>query len=200
MKTSSNREAALKRLRVLLPVCMFIFVSACGVDSVQIPNDTGTAVALTQTATVQPPTATSTPNPDEAKIVEWLNEYLNSTDGLQQTFDVKFQVGDVFFSNGIGNTPPTTFRLDTHCECANNQSCCTPERTFVMIMWAMKNRGDKIIEQVPSSVVDIQVVCFDHGTQVGIVVASWQDVKDYISDRINGYQLGSRARTISFSQ
>jgi len=68
---------------------------------------------------------------------------------------------------------------------------------FVVTMAAMKNRADKIIEQVPGTVSEVRVVCFDHGTQIGIMYAWWTDVKGYLLDQINGYQLGSRVTRIT---
>lgn len=189
----------MKRFFVTLPVLLlFIFFSACDVGETPIPDDLGTAVALTQTAVMWTPTVTSTPDPNEPKIIEWLNEYFTSSDALQQTFDVKFRALDVMFPLLPENKPPTTFRVDVHCECANNRPCCTPERAFVVTMWAMRERRDKISEQVPDSITELQVVSFDHSNQIGMVIASWQDVEDYITDKINGYQLGSRARTLSY--
>jgi len=156
----------------------------------------GTAVALTQTATVWTPTPTNTPDPDEKKIIEWLNESLMAADPLEQTFDVKFRTVDAIFLPGFENKP-MVFRINVYCECANNISLyCTPERAFVVTMWAMKKHNEKISKQVPPTVLDVQVVCFDHNTQVGMVVASWQDVTSYIFDQISGDQLGSRATSL----
>ena len=183
----------MKKFPSAICVILFVFLSACANNEVVVPKDMGTAVALTQTATVWTPTPTNTPDPDESKIIEWLNESLMAADHLEQTFDVKFRAVDAIFLTGVENKP-MTFRIDVHCECASNTStCCTPERAFVVTMWAMKARNEKISNQVPPSILDVQVVCFDHNRQVGMAVATWPDVSSYLFGRINGDQLGARA-------
>lgn len=177
---------------------LIIFLMACGNSEPVVTTGVGTAVALTQTAAVWTPTMTNTPDPDESKIVEWLNESLLAADSLEQTFDVKFRAVDAIFLPGFENKP-MIFRIDVHCECANNtSSCCTPERAFVVTMWAMKANNEKISKQVPPTVMDVQVVCFDHNTQVGMAVATWQDVTSYLFDKINGNQLGARATSLHY--
>jgi hypothetical protein len=83
-------------------------------------------------------------------------------------------------------------RVDVRCECAINGQCCIPERTFVVTIASLKKRGEKILEQVPGTVNELKVVCYDHLTQVGVMSASWMDIKGYFLEQINGYQLGSR--------
>ena len=181
----------MKRLLSVVPIFLFILLNACGNDPPGVPPAQGTAVGQTQTAAVWTPTITSTPDPNEAKIVEWLNEELSGADPLQKTLEANYQAVDVFFpwvSSGLS----TVFRLDIRCECTINMQCCIPERMFILTMGAMKNRHEKIIEQVPNNVSEVRVVCYDHGTQIGVMFAWWADVKGYLLDQLNGYQLGSR--------
>ena len=70
--------------------------------------------------------------------------------------------------------------------------CCLLERMFIVTMRAMKDRQEKILEQVPGNVSEVKVVCYDHGTQIGVMFAWWSDVKAFLLEQINGYQLGSR--------
>ena len=170
---------------------LFILLNACGNNPPGVPPAQGTAVGQTQTAAVWTPTITSTPDPNESKIVEWLNDGLSAADPLEKTLDANYRAGDVSFpwiSSGLS----TAFRVEIRCECAVNTQCCIPERMFVVTMAAMKNRADKIIEQVPGTVSEVRVVCYDHGTQIGVMFAWWADVKGYLLDQINDYQLGSR--------
>jgi hypothetical protein len=150
----------------------------------------GTAVAETQTAMVWTPTISPTPDPNESKIVEWLNAELLNADPLEQTLDAKYQVLDASFPMGNGFSP--VFRIDLRCECATNMRCCLPERMFVVTITAMKRRAEKVMEQVPGNTLELQVVCYDHGTYLGVMGAWWVDVKGYLGDQINGFQLGSR--------
>lgn len=181
----------MKRFLLLIPIFLLMLLNACGNTTANISPAEGTAVGQTQTAVAWTPTTSPTPDPNEAKIVEWLNTELSSADPLEQTLDAKYQVVDASFPtapNGLS----TVFRVDVRCECVTNTQCCIPERTFVVIIGAMKNRADKIIEQVPGTVNEVKVVCNDHMTQLGVMSAWWSDLKGYLLDQINGYQLGSR--------
>jgi len=180
----------MKRLLPFIPVIfLFLFNSCTGADS-GIPEDVGTAVANTQTAVMWTPTLTPTLDPNEPKILEWLNAGLPS-DELEVTLDTKYQVVDVTFPFVPGSSS-NVFRVDIRCQCAIGNQCCVPERMFVVTMWAMKARADKIIEQVPGSTSQVKVICFDHVVLIGVMAASWADVRGYLREDINGYQLGSR--------
>jgi hypothetical protein len=181
----------MKRLLLTVPFLVLFLLNACGNNPVDISPSEGTAVAQTQTATMWTPTISPTPVPDQAKIVEWLDAELLNTDSLEQTLDAKYQVVDVSFPNG-SNGLAAIMRVDIRCECATYGQCCYPERMFIAAIQSMKKREDKIIEQVPVTVSWMKVVCYDHMTQFAVVSASWSDIKGYLTDQINGYQLGSR--------
>jgi hypothetical protein len=136
------------------------------------------------------PTATATPDPNEAKIVEWLNEGFSAMDPLERTMDAQYQMLDVSFLPGL--SAPVLFRLDMRCECPMNAQCCVPERMFVIAMRMMKKYRDNILGQVPGSVTEVHLVCYNHQTLIGVMVAGWGDVKSYLHENINGFQLGSR--------
>jgi hypothetical protein len=181
----------MRRFLLLIPIFLLMLLNACGNSTASISPTEGTAVGQTQTATVWTPTITPTPDPNESKIVEWLNAELLNADPLEQTLDAKYQVVDASFPITLNGTS-TIFRVDVRCECMTNTQCCIPERTFIVIVWAMRNRADKIIEQVPGTVNEMKVVCYDRMTQLGVMSAWWSDLKSYLLDQINGYQLGSR--------
>jgi hypothetical protein len=180
----------MKRVLFVIPVFLLVIVNACASGGSVVAPPLGTAVGETQTASVWTPTISPTPDPDESKIVEWLNAELSDSDALEQTVDAKYQVVDVSFPavNGL----VTAIRVDVRCECAMGGPCCIPERTFVVTIASLKKRAEKILEQVPGTVNELKVVCYDHLTQVGVMSASWMDVKGYFMEQINGYQLGSR--------
>ena len=77
----------MKRLLAIVPIFLFILLNACGSTSETVPDVIGTAVGQTQTAAIWTPTITNTPDPNEANIVEWLNNYLSGTDSLERTLD-----------------------------------------------------------------------------------------------------------------
>lgn len=173
---------------IILPALVWALVSCAeALSTAQLAS-----AVQTLTATVLPPTPTSTPDPDESAIVMTLNRGLDQTiDPLSQTIDARYQVVDASFAPGA-DLQAATFRVDVRCECAGS-TCCTPERTFVVIVNAMKTGFEKIARQVPVSVMEMQVVTFDRSAQIGMVVVAWRDMADYFGGTINGFQLGARA-------
>ena len=181
----------MKRFLFAIPFVFFILLQACGNTPPGVPPVVGTAVGETQTAAIWTPTITATPDPNESKIVEWLNAELSSEDALEQILDASYQVQDVLFPPASSGSS-IIFRVDVRCQCAVNTQCCVPERIFVAALSAMKNRADKIMEQVPSNVSELKVVCFNNGLNIAVEAALWQDAKSYLLKEINGYQFGSR--------
>ncbi len=182
--------------RLVLPALCFVLLAlaGCGDDlsTAQMAN-----AVKTLTATVLPPTYTPTPDPDESAIVILLNRGLDQTiDPLSQTIDARYQVLDASFPLGADQVS-STFRIDVRCECINGASCCTLERTFIVLTNAMKLGVEKIAKQVPPTVTDVQVVSLDRNTQIGVMVVSWRDLWDYFRGAINGFQLGSRVITLA---
>lgn len=178
-----------KRPILILLLTGLVWLSACGnnITPAQL-----TMAVQTLTAAAYTPTATSTPDPDESAIVMLLNRGLaETTDPLSQTIDARYQVVDASFPLDAQGGP-TTFRVDVRCECAGASLCCTPERIFVALTAAMKVDAEKITRQVPRTVVSLQVACFDHATQNGMMIANWEDMKAYFKGVINGFQLGAR--------
>lgn len=191
-----TREALVKRSLLIVPCILLLFLNACGDNPLQITDAEWTAIAQTQTAAVWTPTVSATPNPDKSKIVEWLNAELSSPDAfeqLEQTIEARYQVVGVSFPlvNGVLGV----LRVDVRCECSTHAQCCNPERMFVVIMRAMKERTerrDRILEQVPASVGWMNVVCYEHVTQFQVVSAPWPQVKSFLLDEITGYELGAQ--------
>ena len=181
----------MKRFTLIIPVSLFAFLIACGNQAGEISPAQWTAVWQTQTATLWTPTITTTPDPSENKIVEWLNAEFSSAEPLEQTLDATYRAVDASFPI-MPDGASTVFRVDIRCECATYSQCCNPERMFVAVMDAMKKRTDRIMEQVPGSVMQMKVVCYDHTAQLGVVAAWWSDAGGYLRGEINGYQFGSR--------
>jgi len=178
----------MKLLILALLLISALLLASCGdvLSAAQMAS-----AVQTLTATVLPPTHTSTPDPDESAIVMLLNKGLEQTsDPLSQTIDAHYQVVDASFQLGT-NMQVSTFRIDARCECIA-AACCTPERTFVVIVAAMKPAMEKIARQVPSTVTEVQVVCLDRTTPVGMISVAWYDLKGYFTGAINGFQLGAR--------
>lgn len=179
----------MKRLVLFLALAGLIGLAACGND---LTPEQLTLAVQTLTAAAYTPTATSTPDPDESVIVMLINHGLVETaDPLALTIDARYQALDVSFPAGADGIP-NTFRIDVRCECAGASLCCTPERMFVALTAAMRVNAAKIMRQVPPAVISLQAACFDRTTQIGMMIASWDDVAAYFSGAINGFQLGAR--------
>ena len=181
----------MKRFLLILPMFLLILLNACNGNS--IPYTIGTAVGQTQTAAIWTATITYTPNPNEAGIVTWLNTELSAVDPLQVTLDARFQVLDVQFLPSYG-TAYQLLQVEMSCDCTRNMQCCTPERMFVLVMLAMKKHRDDMLREVPNDVSEVNVVCYDRVTRIGVMVAWWVDVKDYLRDRLTGDQLAYRVQ------
>ncbi len=170
---------------------LLLLASATACTGADLSTAQMNSAVQTLTATVQPPTVTATPDPDESAIVLLLNHgFEQISDPLAQTLDARYQVLDVSFPLD-GNNKASTFLVQVRCECVNG-GCCTAERTFVMLVHAMKSVADKVARQVPGTVTNLQVASLDHAASMGIVLVSWQDMADYFTGTINGFQLGGR--------
>jgi len=153
---------------------------------------------MTQRAALWTPTPTPTFNPNLTNMVNWLNIDLSDKNTLERTMDADYQVTNVSVISPNGSD--LIFRVDVGCICMNKNDCCIPERTFVVIIEAMKKYPDITKSQVPSNISEIMVVCFDHQTeaQIGSISASWQNVRGYLEGSNSGHQLGVQiTRTIA---
>lgn len=173
---------------IIIPILLLVLLNACGNTTAQITTAEGTAVGQTQTAAMWTVTISPTIDPNESKMVEWLNDDLSKVDPLERTLDANYRVVGLTFpaQNGIA----AVFRLDVRCECATYNQCCNPERMFVVILNLMRERGDKITDQVPATVSWMNLVCYDRLNQIAVVSAPWQYVRSYLLQQITGYELG----------
>ena len=185
----------MKRFLVVIPILLLILNSCGNFEPTGVPASMSTAVIESLTATMWSPTPTETPDPPENKIVEWLNAELVKVDQpeeqLEQTLDARYLVTGVRFES-IQGSSAQVFWVNFRCECPTNTNCCFPERMFVVLIKAMKESKDKVINKVPSNVGTIKVVCFDHTTQNSVVWADWGTVKGYLNGNISAYELGAQ--------
>jgi len=179
----------MRRYLIVVPVVLFVFLSACGNEGLTEPQliQTLTARAWTPTITLTPPVRNG------LNIVNLLNSPLPE-DGtlkkmyeLEETIGARYQVVDAIFTENN-----TVFRVNVFCQCATKARCCSPERIFVILMRKMDFYRDRILVEVPGTVREINVHCMDHGSQLGVMAASWPDVREFLYGNLNGYQFGSR--------
>jgi hypothetical protein len=181
----------MKRLLLIVPVVFITLLNACGNVPAAIPAEIGTALIQTQTATMWTVTVSPTVDPNEANIVEWLNAEFSDADSLERTLDAQYQAVDMFFPTSL-NGSTLLFRVDVRCTCTRVTACCTPERIFVATLRAMKNRQEKIMQQMPGNLSEIKVVCFEGWNYIGAMSAGWSDARGYMLGELSGFQLGAR--------
>src|SRR5215211_2203990 len=181
----------MKHLFLIVPMLLLFLVNSCNGVTATIPSEMGTAVAQTQTALVWTAVPTATYNPNIPTMISWLNNDLATVSPLGRTLDAEYHVINVSFPNVQNDS---IFQVDVGCICMNNSKCCIPERTFVVVVEAMKRYPGAFWAQVPGGINEIMVVCSDHQTktQIGAVTASWQDVQGYLQGYVSRYQLEVR--------
>jgi hypothetical protein len=184
----------LKRLLLFVPLVFFV---ACGSLVGEIDSSDVNAVIQTLTATMwtaTPSTPSATAEPRTGKIVDSLNNAMMGTDPLAETIGKKFSVVDAQVITEPPNNLSGILRINVECEWIYSDSC-TPEESFVALMHAFRSNDkvrERIAENVPVTVHTLQMVSFNHMNQEGMIVVMWQDVMDYMNEKINGNQLGAR--------
>lgn len=147
-------------------------------------------------ATVVPP-PTAIPISPEMAIVLLTNDALERfTDPLAKTLDADYLVLDVHFA-ASADGQLVLFLIKARCQCANNTNCCMLERTFVVVVNAMKAVHGKISGYIPANVDKVQVSCLDRSRPLGMVEASWNDLESFFTEAISGGQFGSRVQIFS---
>jgi hypothetical protein len=188
-----------KFLVVALIFVFIIMLGACDTLDNQVSPAEADAFIHTLTATMWTPapvTPSATPVPNEAVIVNALNDASRGADPLEETLDAKFSILDISFH--LSGKPLVTTTLEVHVECEwITRPSCTVERAFVALAHAFKAvKADvrkKIIGQIPETVLVVQVRAFDHITKpLGIIEVGWQDLLAFANGDITGDQLGTR--------
>ncbi|HCB02204.1 MAG TPA: hypothetical protein DEP19_07460 [Anaerolineae bacterium] len=181
-----------KRVFSFLPVLVFI---ACAPDITNPDVQAAVINSLTATSwTPTPVTPSATPEPNTARIVEILNEVIIGSDPLSETVVAKYSVIDAKVILDVTTQQASTLRIHVDCDWVYSDNC-TPESTFVILMYAFSEH-DKVIEriqnQIPASIQTLELVAFERMTQTASIFILWKDVWDFALGKINGNQLGSR--------
>ncbi|MGB7875720.1 MAG: hypothetical protein WBL25_15165 [Anaerolineales bacterium] len=176
-----------------------ILLNACGNVAIitdDIPPEVGTHVAETQTAAMWTPTPTkpsATPVPDFVKIINALNGFIKNHDPLGEAVDARFYITDLGFYETGSPLTKTTLWVIVECEYIQHSSCTT-ERAFVLVMAAFRNEKTwkAINEFIPSTLINLQVIARNHRQYIGTANLSWNDVVNYVNNKITHEQLGNR--------
>jgi len=92
---------------------------------------------------------------------------------------------------------PTTLQVNTRCECAGNAQCCNTMHTFVITMQAMDevihsgNYSPAILNEIPSTLTEMEVQCFDHTNFLGKMTMPWSDVVSFFQGNLDAFRLWS---------
>lgn len=186
----------MKRLLLFIPIILLLLINSCtelpvGQDAVN------TAVAQTQIALTRMVLPTPTSNPNIPNMVIWMNNDLATSNPLESTLDAEYHVINMSFPD-LPNSSNLRFQVEVNCLCMNNNECCVPERTFVVIIESMR-RYSGLPSLVPVEVSEVLVICSNHHTKakVGAISAPWQDVKGYLQGSVSAYQLGALAKRVA---
>ena len=187
----------MKRLLFTTPLVLLFLLNACTPSAGTISSTQRAAVEQTQTAESWTPVPTPTFNPNISIMVNWLNDELTAPiNSLESTMDAKYNVINITYPH----LPALTFRIDVNCICMNNNHCCNPERTFVVILNTLKKNSATTLGQIPNDISQIMVVSFESqsNSTMTAITASWQNIRGYLTDDVSGYQLGAQiTRTIA---
>jgi hypothetical protein len=179
----------MKRFAFFLAGVLFLVLAGCGeVTTEQAVADAQQTIVVASLA----PTITPTPVPDEMVMVEKINGVLSANmvvDDLSKAIDAHYQVMDIHFEPAQGMV--IIFRMDVLCICVKNANCCVPERTFVVIAHALKALGKQFADNVPGTVLETHVSCLNGSRLIGTVRVPWEELRQYIVDTNDGYQLGN---------
>jgi len=191
----------MKRFLLIIPIILFAALGACGDPSGQVLDPKIiTYVAQTQTAaawTPTPVTPTATAVPNQATIVNTLNDALRGADPLGEALDARFYVTDLVFE--MSGKPPVTdkVRISVECEWVYKSSC-TAQRTFVVLLHIFERDGvrKKINAQFPETIKTLQIVAFDRMQPIGTMEILWKDLLAFADNEITGEQLAARATPV----
>jgi hypothetical protein len=142
-------------------------------------------VPAAQTAT--PPAETATPAP--IALINVLQDYLDNMDPVGAMLDAEFKIVDVAYAQDAEGKKRI---LIIHINCDDKGTTCGPERSFSVVVQALRAKKKKLPDVLPQTLVELQVYTYDHLSGTGIAKTSWQDVQDYYNDVINGAQLARR--------
>ena len=171
----------MKRVLVLvIPLFLLVLLNAC--DTGRLPPLSQRQLEAIQ-ATLQ-----VTAMPQSQRIQNLMNNRLNigRLDQLEESLVGKYEVIGVDFPYG------TYFQVNMNCQCADGSSnCCDPERMFFITLQRMSQARDQILADVPATVQNLDVVCYDHNLAFAVVIAPWDKVKEFLNGVISAADLST---------
>ena len=188
----------MKRLLVLIPVFLFIFLSSCS-NLGPVDQRVGTMVAQTQTAAVWTPAPIITAVPNQVLILDTLNSGMQGVDRLDEAIDAKFNVSDIAFES-YHNSPFTNLlQIQVECDGVSTKPSCTAERAFVVFVHVFTDKKirSKIIKEIPVTITIIQIKAVNHRLPLGTIEIELADLSAFFDGHITGDQLAARTTPIN---
>jgi hypothetical protein len=161
----------MKRLLVIIiPLLLLILLNACDTDRLP-PLSQRQMAAIQQTLQV-------TAMPQSLRVMNLLNNRLDydKFDQLEDNLFGKYDVIGVDFPYG------TYFQVNMNCQCADGSKCCEPRLMFFTAVQRISQARDQILADVPQTVQNLDVVCYNNNYAFAVIMAPWQTVKDFLNN------------------
>ena len=164
---------------IVIPLFLLVLLNAC--DSGRLPP-----LSQRQLESIQA-TLQVTAMPQSQRIQNLMNNRLNvgRLDQLEESLVGKYDVIGVDFPYG------TYFQVNMNCQCAEGSKCCDPRRMFYVAVLRMSQAKDQILADVPSTVQNLDVVCYDHNFAFSVVIAPWDKVREFLNGTISAADLSA---------
>jgi hypothetical protein len=172
-----------RSLVIVIPLFLLVLLNAC--DSNRLPP-----LSQKQWAAIQQ-TLQVTEMPGSQRITNLLNTRLNLDrfGQLEEGLVGKYTVTGIDFPYG------TYFQVNMNCECAEGASCCDPRRMFFIAVQRMALAQYEILPLVPTSVQNMDVVCFNRNLASEVMVAPWDTVKRFLLGEATPAELSDSVTT-----
>jgi hypothetical protein len=157
-------------LVIVIPLLLLVLLNAC--DTGRLPP-----LSQRQLESIQA-TLQVTAMPQSQRVQNLLNNRLDydKFDQLEDSLVGKYEVIGVDFPYG------TYFQVNMNCQCAEGSKCCDPRRMFFVAVERMSLAKDQILADVPPTVQNMDVVCYNNNLAFAVMIVPWQKVKDFLNN------------------
>jgi len=162
---------------IVIPLFMLVLLNAC--DSDRLPQFSPQQWAAIQ-ATLQ-----VTKMPQSLRIMNLMNQTLvfDRFSQLEATVVGTYDVTGVDFPYG------TYFQVNLNCHCTDGSGCCDQRRMFLIAVWRISLSRDQILVDVPPTIQNLDVVCYNNTVPFSVVEAPWKTVKEFLIGEATAQQL-----------
>jgi hypothetical protein len=168
-----------RSLVIVIPLFLLVLLNAC--DTGRLPP-----LSQRQLAAIQQ-TLQVTAMPQSQRVQNLLNNRLNIDrfDQLEESLVGKYDVIAVDFPYG------TYFQVNMNCQCTDGSKCCDPRHMFFITVERMSLARDQILADVPGSVQNFDVVCYNNNLAFAVMIAPWDKVRGFLNGDVTAEQLSA---------